>query len=79
VHHKQAVDLQSSINDLIGIQALPAILSGQQSYDIVGTLLDAVVRILDLDFAYACVRDSLIDSSIELMRLPQCRAPPIFR
>jgi PAS domain S-box-containing protein len=77
VHHKQAVDLQSRINDLIGIQALPAIWSGQQSYDIVGILLEAVVRILDLDFAYAHVRDSPIDSSIELMRLPQCRAPPI--
>jgi PAS domain S-box-containing protein len=77
VHHKQAVDLQSCINDLISIQVLPAIWSGQQSYDIVGILLEAVVRILDLDFAYACVRDSLVDSSIELIRLPQCRAPPI--
>jgi hypothetical protein len=53
VHHKQAVDLQSRINDLIGIQALPAIWSGQQSYDIVGILLEAVVRILDLDFLRA--------------------------
>jgi PAS domain S-box-containing protein len=77
VHHKQAVDLQSRINDLIGIQALPAIWSGQQSSDIVGILLEAVVRILDLDFAYACVRDSLVDSSFELIRLRQCRAPPI--
>ena len=77
VHHKQAVDLQSRINDLISIQALPAIWSGQESHDIVGILLEALVRILDLDFAYACVRDSLVDSSIELIRLPQCRAPPI--
>ena len=77
VHHKQAVDLQSRINDLIGIQALPAIWSGQQPYDIAGILLEAVVRILDLDFAYAHVRDSLFDSGIELMRLPQCRVPPI--
>jgi PAS domain S-box-containing protein len=77
MRHKQAVDLQSRINDLIGIQALPAIWSGQQSSDIVGILLEAVVRILDLDFAYACVRDSLVDSSFELIRLRQCRAPPI--
>jgi PAS domain S-box-containing protein len=77
VHHKQAVDLQSRINDLISIQALPAIWSGQQPYDIVGILLDTVVRILDLDFAYARVGDSQVDSSIELIRLPQCRAPPI--
>ena len=77
MHHKQAVDLQSRINDLIGIQALPAIWSGQQSSDIVGLLLEAVVRILDLDFAYAHVHDSLVDSNIELMRLPQSRAPPI--
>jgi len=77
VHHKQAVDLQSRINDLVSIQALPAVWSGLQSCDIVGILLEAVVRILDLDFAYACVRDSLVDSSIELIRLPQCRAAPI--
>jgi PAS domain S-box-containing protein len=77
VHHKQAVDLQSRINDLISIQALPAIWSGQQPYDIVGILLDTVVRILDLDFAYARVSDSQVDSSIELIRLPQWRAPPI--
>jgi PAS domain S-box-containing protein len=77
MRHKQAVDLQSRINDLISIQALPAIWSGQQSSDIVGILLEAVVRILDLDFAYACVRDPLVDSSIELIRMRQCRAPPI--
>ncbi len=77
MHQKQAVDLQSRINDLIAIQALPANWSGLQSCDMVGTLLEAVVRILDLDFAYACVHDSLVDSSIELIRLPQCRAAPI--
>lgn len=77
MHYKQAVDLQTRINDLIGIRALPAIWSGQESHDIVGILLEALVRILDLDFAYARVHDSRIDSSIELMRLPQCRAPPI--
>jgi PAS domain S-box-containing protein len=71
MQYQQAVDLQSRINDLISIQALPAIWSGHQSPHIVGTLLEALVRILHLDFAYARVGGPLAGSRIELVRLPQ--------
>lgn len=45
--------LQSCINDLTSLLALPAIWSGSDSSQIVITLLDAVVSMLRLDFAYA--------------------------
>ena len=45
--------LQSGINDLTSLLALPAIWSGSDSSQIVITLLDAVVSMLRLDFAYA--------------------------
>ena len=50
--------LQSFINDLISIQALPAIWNGRESGHIIGTLLDVLVSVLRLDFAYARLSDS---------------------
>jgi PAS domain S-box-containing protein len=68
--------LQGCINDLISIQALPAIWSGQDSSHIAGTLLDVLVRVLSLDFAYARLNDSIDCSPIEFVRLAQRRNPP---
>src|SRR5216683_225861 len=45
--------LQGCINDLISVLALPAMWRGQESAQIVSTLLDVLVGILRLDFAYA--------------------------
>ena len=45
--------LQSCINDLISVLALPAIWSGSESSQILGTLLDVLVTMLRLEFAYA--------------------------
>lgn len=44
--------LQSCINDLISLLALPAIWAGQQPPEVVETLLDALLGILRLDFVY---------------------------
>jgi PAS domain S-box-containing protein len=77
MQYQQAVDLQSRINDLISIQALPAIWSGQQSPHIIGTLLEALVRILNLDFSYARVCGPHAGSRIELVRLPQHGVLPL--
>jgi hypothetical protein len=49
--------LQGWINDLISVLALPATWSGQESVQIVNTLLDVLVGILRLDFAYARLKD----------------------
>jgi PAS domain S-box-containing protein len=45
--------LQSCINDLISVLALPAIWTGSESCQILGTLLDVLLTMLRLDFAYA--------------------------
>ncbi|HEV7394848.1 MAG TPA: PAS domain S-box protein [Burkholderiales bacterium] len=69
--------LQGCINDLVSIQAMPAILSGQDSAHMVGTLLDVLVRLLPLDFAYARLNDSITGSQVEFARLAHCRNRPL--
>jgi PAS domain S-box-containing protein len=68
--------LRSSINDLISIQALPTIWDGRESGSIVSTLLDVLVSMLQLDFAYVRLSDSINGSPVEFVRLAQRRAPP---
>jgi PAS domain S-box-containing protein len=68
--------LRSSINDLISIQALPAIWDGRESGSIVSTLLDVLVSMLQLDFAYVRLSDSINGTPVEFVRLAQRRAPP---
>jgi PAS domain S-box-containing protein len=70
---KQAVgeigSLQGFTNDLIGIQALAAVWVGCEPFQIAGTLLDVLVRVLQLDFAYARMGDSTGDPPVEVVRL----------
>src|SRR6267142_3476725 len=74
---KQTIDevsrLQGCINDLISVLALPAIWSGQESAQIVSTLLDVLVGMLRLDFAYARLRDRVGGAPIEMVRLAHSR------
>src|SRR6266851_8388572 len=65
--------LQGCINDLISVLALPAMWSGQESAQIVNTLLDVLVGILRLDFAYARLNDQVGEAPIEMVRLAQSR------
>src|SRR5262245_548835 len=67
--------LQGCINDLISLLALPAIWSGDESSQIVSTLLDVLLAMLRLDFAYARLSDAIDGSPIEVVRLPQRRPP----
>src|SRR5258708_13190539 len=50
--------LQHCINDLVSLLALPAMWSGSQPSDIVHTLLDSLLRLLDLDFLYVTLTNS---------------------
>lgn len=61
--------LQSCINDLTSLLALPAIWSGSDSSQIAITLLDAVVSMLRLDFAYARFLKTGNGSATEVLRL----------
>ena len=44
--------LQRCINDLVSLLALPAMWSGSKPSNLVHTLLDSLLRMLDLDFVY---------------------------
>src|SRR6266446_6155791 len=66
--------LKACINDLVSVLALPAIWSGTEPSQIIGTLLDVLLGILRLDFAYARLSDSICGGSpIEMVRLAQHR------
>jgi PAS domain S-box-containing protein len=65
--------LKACINNLISVQALPAIWSGGQPSQIVSALLDMLLEMLSLDFAYARLKDSTGGAPLEVVRLAQDR------
>src|SRR5437773_4010198 len=67
--------LKACINNLISVQALPAIWSGGQPSQIVGALLDMLREMLSLDFAYVRLKDSTGGPPTEMARLAQDRNP----
>src|SRR5256712_6478837 len=69
--------LQNCINNLISVLALPAIWSGSESSQIVGTLLDVLLAMLRLDFAYARLSDSSDGPPIEVVRLGHRQHPSV--
>ena len=72
---RQRAGLQGCINNLVSLLALPAIWSGQEPAHILGTLLDALVSMLRLDFVYAQLPDSIPGLPIDMVRLAQRRTP----
>src|SRR5580693_663081 len=60
--------LQRCINDLVSLFALPAMWSGGEPSQIVHTLLDALLRMLQLDFVYVRLRDSGGRAPMEMVR-----------
>ena len=62
--------LQRCINDLVSVLALPAMWSGSKPSDIVHTLLDSVLRMLDLDFVYVSL-PNIVDAPSETVRVAQ--------
>ena len=67
--------LQGCIADLLSVLALPAIWGGLASAQIADTLLDVLVRLLRLDFAYVWLRGERDGLPIELVRVAQPRCP----
>ncbi len=63
--------LQRSINDLVSLLALPAMWSGSTPCDIVHTLLDSLLRMLDLDFVYASLTNLVDAAPSETVRVAQ--------
>jgi PAS domain S-box-containing protein len=63
--------LQRCINDLVSVLALPAIWHGNEPSQIVQTLLDVLLRMLGLEFAYARLEDSLGTMPREVFRVAE--------
>jgi PAS domain S-box-containing protein len=63
--------LQRCINDLVSLLALPAMWSGSKSHDIVHTLLDSLLRMLDLDFVYLSLTNLVDAAPSETVRVAQ--------
>src|SRR5208283_4824594 len=60
--------LQRCINDLVSLFALPAMWSGGEPSQIVNSLLDALLRMLQLDLVYVRLRDPGGQTPIEMFR-----------
>ena len=61
--------LQRCINDLVSLLALPAVWSGNEPSHIVDVLLDALLRMLRLDFIYARLEKTVAAAPTEFMRV----------
>ncbi|MGC2448051.1 MAG: PAS domain S-box protein, partial [Candidatus Sulfotelmatobacter sp.] len=61
--------LQRCVNDLISLLALPAIWSGNEPTQMVHMLLEALLRMLRLDFAYARLKDPVTTAPMEILRV----------
>ena len=59
--------LQTCINDLIGVLAIPATWAGRGAAQIVDTLLNALMGMQRLDFAYAWLKDPNRGSPLEVV------------
>jgi PAS domain S-box-containing protein len=60
--------LQGCVNDLMAVLALPAVWSGREPREIVGTLLDGLLATLRLDFAYTRLSDTTDGAPAEMVR-----------
>ena len=67
--------LERCINDLVSILALPAMWSGGDPSQIVHTLLDALLGMLQVDLVYVRLKDRGGQASIEMVRCPQSQKP----
>ena len=65
--------LRRCINDLVSVLALPAIWSGGEPSQIVHTLLDALLGMLDLDLVYLRLKDPAGEGLMEAVRVAPSR------
>ena len=62
--------LQRCIGDLVSLLALPAVWSGNEPSHILDTLLDALLRMLNLEFVYVRFKDPIDSRHLEIARVP---------
>ncbi|MGR9085667.1 MAG: hypothetical protein ACU841_01160, partial [Gammaproteobacteria bacterium] len=69
---KHIRSLEGCINDLISLLALPAMWSGCEPPQVLGILLDVLMRMLCLDFVYTRLNLSSNASGTEMCRTAGC-------
>ena len=70
-HTEEIKHLQRCVNDLVSALALPAMWSGGEPSQIVHTLLDALLRMLELDLVYVRLNETGGQAPIEMVRFAQ--------
>src|SRR4051794_5607332 len=60
--------LQSGLNDLVSVLAMPAIWTGRDTSQVATTLIDALVELLRLDFAYVRMPERVDEPAREWLR-----------
>lgn len=69
--------LQRCISDLISLLALPAVWSGNEPSQIVDMVVDALLRMLTLDFVYARFTDPVIAEPRKILRVADSCTLPV--
>ena len=64
-------ELRSCLNNLLSLLALPAMWQGRESAQIIETLLDTLLGMLRVDFAYARLKNATSNSLLEVTRIAQ--------
>src|SRR5271156_5320082 len=67
-HTEEIKHLQRCVNDLVSALALPAMWTGGEPSQIVHTLLDALLRMLQLDLVYVRLKETAGRAPIEMVR-----------
>jgi PAS domain S-box-containing protein len=68
--------LRRYMNDLVSLLALPAMWSGSKPSDIVQTLLDSLLRMLDLDFVYMGLAGATPSETVKVAQSQELLFPP---
>lgn len=68
---QEARHLQRCINDLVSVLPLSAIWRGSEPTQIVETLLDVLLRMLSLDFAYGRLNEAFGAAPLEILRITE--------
>src|ERR1700678_2521495 len=63
--------LRRCVNDLVSVLALPAMWSGSEPSQIIHTLLDALLRMLQLDLVYVRLKETAGRAPIEMVAQPR--------
>ena len=69
--------LQRCLNDLVSVLALPAMWSGGEPVQLVHTLQDALMAMLQLDLVYVRMEDPIAEEPLEMFRSSEPRRPMI--